>query len=687
MKKQILCLILLLITVSTFAAHNTYRQIIDINKEWTFYPAYDNGGKIPASTIVNIPHTWNAKDVLEAKNYLRQAMWYEKVLNLNSLPDNSRSFLYFEGANSVATVYVNGHMAGEHKGGYTAFCFEITDLVVSGENTVEVLVSNAYRTDVTPLIGDFNVFGGIHRPVRLLITNENCISPLDYASSGIYIRQKSISEKHAVFEVLTKLLLTAPSDSLQVRTTVQDAVGNTVAQQTTGLTQYAPEISQSMAIDAPILWNGRRNPHLYTICVELLDDGKVVDKVVEKTGFRYFRVDPNEGFFLNGEYLNLYGFGRHEDVEGRGSALTREDYIRDFALINESGATALRLTHYPHGKPVYELSDSSGIILWTETALVGPGGFLGPGFIPSTEFAEHVHTMLVEMIRQNYNHPSICFWGLANELKFNYGDPRVLLRKLNNAAKTEDPSRPTVLATFMAEKHFAGLTDLIAWNKYFGWYETVPEDIGPFMDRMYEIHKGMPVGLSEYGAGASPFKHEYPACKPITESSWHPEEWQAVCHEGNWKELKKRPFVWGKFIWNFADFSSSVREEGDRNGVNDKGLITYDRSIKKDAFYFYKANWNPEPMLYITSRRFTERIVPITDIKIYTNAPSAELFVNGQSAGRKVKDDLNRIVWNNIRLIEGRNTITVRSKVRGKNLSDSCIWVLQRPLDSNYTQQ
>ena len=174
---------------------------------------------------------------------------------------------------------------------------------------------------------------------------------------------------------------------------------------------------------------------------------------------------------------------------------------------------------------------------------------------------------------------------------------------------------------------------------------------------------------------------------PKCEGDFHPEEWQAVCHEGNWKELKKRPFVWGKFIWNFADFSSSVREEGDRNGVNDKGLITYDRSIKKDAFYFYKANWNPEPMLYITSRRFTERIVPITDIKIYTNAPSAELFVNGQSAGRKVKDDLNRIVWNNIRLIEGRNTITVRSKVRGKNLSDSCIWVLQRPLDSNYTQQ
>lgn len=674
---RVLKTIIFILTISVASVtYSSPREVIPLNEDWQLRPAYRIRDFEPVK--VNLPHTWNVEDVFERVDYSREAKVYQKSLFGEKEWENKRVFLFFEGVNSVATVLLNGNFIGEHRGGYTAFCFEMTGHLQLGKNNkIEVFVSNAFRTDVMPLAGDFNMYGGIHRPVRLIVTNENCISPLDYASSGVYIKQKSISEKEAQLIVNTKLSITRQTPNLQLRTTFYDASQSVVAQQTKRITS-GNEL-QNFNIKNPVLWNGKENSYLYEVKVEVLDNGKLVDEITEKTGFRYFKVDPNNGFFLNGKYLNLYGFGRHEDWKGKGSAISDEDIDTDMALLLESGATSMRLAHYPHRKRVYDLSDKEGIVLWTEIPLVGPGGQSLPGHIDSEAFEEHGRTVLIEMIRQNFNHPSVCFWGLFNELTFSHGDPLNYIKELDALAKQEDNSRLTAIATFLNGDVHSGVADVMGWNKYFGWYGygRPASDIGGYMDTIQSLHPHIPVGVSEYGAGGSVITHQQPLEKPDPNGKIHPEEWLTLAHELNWQEMSKRSFIWGKYIWNFADFSSSSRTEGDKDGINDKGLITYDRKIKKDAFYFYKANWNPELMVHITNSRFTDRTIPETEVRIFSNMDNVELFVNGKSQGSKKKDELNRIVWENVSLNKGQNEIKAVAKTGRTSLTDTCVWTLK----------
>ena len=588
--------------------------------------------------------------------------------------DNKRIFLYFHGVNSMATVYVNKNMAGEHKGGYTAFCIEITPYIKCGENILEVLVSNAFRTDIAPVTGDFNIFGGIHRPVELIITDKNCISPLDYASSGVYLKQSNVTDKNADLEIITKLSVTDMAHDLRVRSIVTDAGADTLAILETAPDNYF-ECRQTLSIENPTLWDGRKNPYMYNFHISLIQDDRIIDEVIQKTGFRYFNIDKSDGFSLNGEYLDLYGFGKHEDIEGKGSAMSKEDITGDFEIIEESGATAVRMTHYPHSDIAYDICDSLGLIVWTEIPNVGPGGFFGPGYFPTAEYQEHLRTVLKEMIRQKYNHPSVIFWGLFNELNFNYDSPVDFMNELNMIAKQEDPSRKTVFATFIQDTLFDNTADLIAYNKYFGWYQGQAQDYGKFLDYVRSLHD-KPVGISEYGAGGSIKHHDNPSEKPNSGGKWHPEEYQAWCHEQVWEQMSDRKFVWCKFIWNFADFSSSVKDEGDRFGINDKGLVTYDRKVRKDAFFFYKANWNPEPMLHITSKRDSLKS-SVSDIKVYTNLKEAVLYVNSNKISKKSRDELCRIHWSDIPLEKGENYIVVEGKTNGKKYVDSCKWYVQ----------
>ncbi len=657
-------------------AQDNVRKILNLNDSWTIYPAFNVSPRVEKKEVT-IPHTWNLRDCFDKINYSREAMVYERNLTIGKELSDKRLFLYFEGVNSVANIFVNGKLVGEHFGGYTAFCFEITNFVVPGKNAaLSVFVSNAYRTDVLPLSGDFNVYGGIHRPVHLLITNKDCISPLDFASSGVYIKPQTVSETEAKFNVETKFSLNELNRNLQVRTTVLDADHHVVNQSVKSiLSDDQKVVIQNFSINKPVLWNGKENPYCYQVKVELLEDDKLIDVVTETTGFRYFSVDAEKGFHLNGRYLDLHGFGMHEDIAGKGSTYSPEDYIGDMALVKESGATALRLTHYPHGKMIYDLSDKEGIILWTEIPFVGPGGYTGPGYVKSELLEKNIKNMLIEMIRQNYNHPSVFFWGLFNELKDDYDNSVPFVKELNTLAKKEDPSRLTTCATFGNQENFIGITDLIGWNEYFGWYGGMPKEIGTFTDKLKEKLKGQPICISEYGAGASISTHQWPVEKPDPGSKFHPEEWQTVYHEGNWKELSSRKYIWGKFVWNFADLSSSIRNEGDKQGINDKGLISYDHKIKKDAFYFYKANWNPEPMVYITSRRFDERTSRLTDVKVFTNVPNADLFINGTKISTQNPDSQHTIVWSNLELQPGKNSIEVKAKLGQQQLADSCIWV------------
>lgn len=659
-------------------AKDPVRQIIPLNDNWDFHFAYDVRQK-PISKKVNLPYTWNAHEVMNGQiNYERTTGIYKRKLTAGEDWKDKRLFLYFEGANSVADVLVNQHYVGEHRGGYTAFCMEITGYVQPGQNLITVQVSNAYRLDVLPLSGDFNVYGGLHRPVSLIITEKNCISPLDYASSGVYLTPKNVSEKSAEVEVLTKLSLQQETVPLQLKTSILDEKQMVIAESITPVNEEnRTAIQQHFTIQQPHLWNGKSDPYLYKAKVELVQDNQTIDAIVQPLGLRYYKVDPEKGFFLNGKYLDLHGLGRHEDVQGKGSALTNADYDRDMELINEIGATTMRLTHYPHGNYFYDLCDKNGLVLWTEIPLVGPGGYTGAGYVKNKDLEDHAKQVLTELIRQHYNHPSIFFWSLFNELKLDYDDPLPFVKELNALAKKEDPMRLTTCASFLDNDKFNEASDLIAWNKYYGWYGGRPEQIGAWADETHQKFPQKSFAISEYGAGASIWQHSDSLKQPNPSGKFHPEEWQAYYHEKNWEALSKRPFIWGKYVWVLADFGSSIRNEGDTVGINDKGLVTYNRSIKKDAFYFYKANWNPSPMIYITDRRYTLRTQNKTSIKIYTNQPQVELFVNGISMGKKTKDDLNRITWGDIILQKGNNTIKVQAKNKRVALEDSCEWVVQ----------
>lgn len=673
----LLVVALLLATITN--AEDSPRMSILLDKGWGYKPITDTS-KRTKLTPVTIPHTWNAKYSSGGTVYNREMMVYKRTLDVTSGMKGKRLFLYFEGVNSAADVFVNYQTVAHHLGGYTAFCTEITDQVKEGKNELEVWASNAYRTDVLPISGDFNVYGGIHRPCRLIVTGKNCISPVFYASSGVFVHQKKVSEQKAEFVVESKLLLGEIKPGLKLRTNVFDVKGKKVASDEVIVS--GEDIEQPMTIQEPILWDAKRNPYLYTIEVELYDGGKLVDKVIQQTGFRYFSVDADKGFFLNGKPYDIHGFCRHEDMEGRGSALLPEDYAKDMELINEIGATGVRLTHYPHAKRMYELCDEHGIILWTEIPLVGPGGYAYAGYVANQGLQDNARQVLRELVYQNYNHPSICFWGIFNELlitgekKFqSYDHPVSFVKELNKLYKQLDSSRLTAFATCVDQMNYLGCADLIAWNKYFGWNEGWR--IGPFMDSAKNISQGCPVGVSEYGFGGSVKQHR---C-PVNESKrglgrMHPEEFQAISHEKNWEALAERSYLWAKFIWVFADFQSAIRHEGDRDGINDKGLITYDRKIKKDAFYFYKANWTSEPMLHLCDSRFTERTYSSTSIKVYTNLDAATLYVNGRKISKMKRDKYNRVVWDDITLQPGENMIKVEAKKGRDTLCETSMWRL-----------
>lgn len=658
---------------------NGHRLIMNLDSSWEFRFAYDVNTK-PVKSIVNLPHTWDIGTSTDGKlNYDREAGIYEKKLYVPSSWKNKRLFLYFEGANSVASVFVNKHFVSEHRGGYTAFCLEISNLVIPGHNNdISVQVSNAYRLDVLPLAGDFNVYGGIHRPVSLIITSKGCISPLDYASPGVYLKQRHVSEKMAKVGIMTQLSLPHRA-GFSVRTIVTDSNNKVAATVMTSLKTYnSKTLQQDIVVKSPHLWNGKTDPYLYQVRVQLLESGKIVDEVDQPLGLRFFKVDANKGFFLNGKHLDLHGVGLHEDVAGKGSALGKTDYDKDMGLIKEIGATALRLTHYPHNNYFYNLCDRNGLVVWSEIPLVGPGGYTGAGYIKSPALEQQAQQVLIEMIRQNYNHPSVCFWGLFNELKLDYDDPISFLKVLNKIAKKEDPSRLTTCATFLDNDKFNQVSNLIAWNKYYGWYDGEFKQMGVWADRMHHEFPQKPIAVSEYGAGGSPFKHTEHLEKPAANSQFHPEEWQTLYHENNWQQLQARPFIWAKFVWALADFGSSVRTEGDMPGINDKGLVSYDREVKKDAFYFYKANWSNEPLLYITDRRNNMRSEPVTTIKVYTTMKKVQLVVNGMVAAQGTPDQYHTISWGNISLHEGKNRIEVKGQSGNVALVDICEWTLTR---------
>lgn len=665
------------------------RIVTDMNGFWDFAFGDDD------FTSVNVPHTWNAKDAADGPSGDKgsalsvQGDGYKRGMGIymREIPGKpgkgKRYFLRFEGASQVTDVEVNDQKAGQHEGSFGAFCFEVTDLLKAGgkmKNTVTVKTDNTFRKHILPLSGDFSLFGGLYRPVALIQTDAVCITPDYYASPGVFIKQEKLDEKEGVVEVSTMISAReSKAKEVTVKVAITDAKGKTVAESSETIpVKVAREgmtSSQKLTVPSPYLWQGRQDPYLYKVAVSLKTDDGQTDSMEQPLGFRQATIDPAKGFILNGKPMQIKGVNRHQDRKGKGWAVSRKDEAQDMQMILDMGADGLRTAHYAQTENVYDICDKSGIIVWSEVSAIEK-------VMDTPEFKENMLKQASELVLQHGNHPSVCMWGIFNEIYHQCGpeikgiDMEGVLKELNDHIKKLDPSRMTVAGTNrLGKPDLNRIPDFFAANLYPGWYGGGPQGMGSSLDGILKQYPDRGAAISEYGHGASINMHEEPAKQPAAGGRWHPEEWQAIGHEGNYIEIRKRPQVWGTYIWNMFDFASDGRREGEFNGMNDKGLVTYDRKTPKDAYYFYKANWNPELMCYITSRRFTKRAMKEVPVKVYSNADEVELSVNGKKVGEKVRpDDVQRAVWEKVTLKPGRNKISVKATRGGKSVTDSCVW-------------
>jgi len=634
-------------------------------------PAFDDSRWQP----VTLPHCWGWEAAQVTKKYYRGPGWYRRTLDWQPQP-GKRCFLRFEAAATVAEVYFNGQKLGAHRGGFGASCYELTaGLNPSGRNEIAVRVSNAKEPDVAPLAGDFCVFGGLYRPAHLLVADAVCFTPLDHASPGVFWQQTEVSRDAAAVDFTAEISNGTSNGAPRVLVAkILDAAGSPVATESQAIEipgRVTPPFHLRLALKHPHLWNGRADPYLYRAVAELqTTNGVVCDSVEQPLGLRFYRVDPDKGFFLNGEPYRIRGVCRHQDVWNQGWALSQADHERDVQLICELGANAVRCSHYQQSDYFYSLCDKAGLLVWAEIPQVND-------ITPGPEFAETSRNQWLDLIRQNFNHPAIFVWSLYNEIQPTTSDPHRLLQDLNLVAHGEDPTRPTIAASdHLKWPEMPKIPDLIGWNKYPGWYFGTPADAGPLLDSLRYTSRHGGFCVSEYGAGANPFQHELAARQPKTTGPWHPEEWQCVVHEADWAAIQARPFVWGSFVWNMFDFVVAGRNEGGVPCRNDKGLVTSDRQLKKDAFYFYQANWSEAPVLHLNSSRFTERTNAVTEVKAYSNANQVELFVNGRSLGAAGPATNCVFTWPGVRLVPGENRIEIRARRDNRELHDECVWHL-----------
>jgi len=649
---------------------------------WKFSPQDATGAEAPAFddatwTSVTAPHCWNIQPGQDGDkdHFDKNPRWYRLHLKPDAATAGKSFFLKFDAAYHSAEVFLNGQPVGQHVGGFSAFCFDVTPLLRPGQdNLLAVKVYYDALTKSPPLGGDFTKFPGLYRNVHLLVLDPLGVSPLDDAAPGVYLKQVHVDDQTAQVEITTKLRNAhAAAKTAAVRCTLRDATGKAV--QTISAEQSVPaggaaDAVQTLTIPSPHLWNGRLDPYLYRVEVEVVDAGKVVDQVTQPLGLRYYRVDPQTGFYLNGKKYELHGVNRHQERYGKGWAISQADLEEDVALMLEMGCTCVRTCHYQHADEFHALCDRAGLVVWSELAMVN-------GVVPdSPDFVRNTRHQLAELIKQNYNHPSICFWSLWNEMSLPEDTETArlvpihdFLRDLNALAKQLDPTRLTTGANNGHKFTHAAITDVAGWNAYPGWYHGTPDG---WPGELAVIRQGIgdrPLAVSEYGAGASVLCHQLADDQPQPGGHFHPEEWQALVHEAHWKALRQAPYLWGTFVWVMFDLASITRHEGDHDGRNDKGLVTTDRQTRKDAFYFYQAQWTTTPMVHINSRRFNPHPTGVTPVKVYSNCDRVELFLNGKSLGPQTAAD-HVFLWPNVDLPAGDNQL----EARAGTVTDTITW-------------
>ena len=509
-------------------------------------------------------------------------------------------------------MVLNGSPVCNHDGGYSTFRANITELL-RDENELTVEVDNSKNDRVYPQKADFTFYGGIYRDVSLMVVSKNHFT-LDYfGGPGIRITP-TVQGADASVQVTTW-----HDGEGEVSVELLDAAGNTVA------TGKGPDIT--LTIFNAHLWNGVKDPYLYSCKARLVVNGTVEDETTTRFGVRSFKVDPKKGFFLNGKSYPLHGVSRHQDRKGLGNAITREMHDEDMALIKEIGANTIRLAHYQHDQYFYDLCDEVGMVVWAEIPYISehmPNG------------RENTISQMKELIIQNYNHPCIVCWGVSNEITISTKDKADMLdnhRELNDLCHKMDSTRLTTLACYAMCGPFnpvAHITDLVSWNLYLGWY--VPglflNDL--WMDFFHLVYPGRPLGFSEYGAEGMPNLH---SSKPRRGD--HTEEYQAKYHEYMLRCFDRHKWMWATHVWNMFDFAADARDQGGEPGMNHKGLVTFDRKTRKDSFYLYKAWWSDENFVHICSKRFTDRTESEMEVKVYSNQKSVALYVNGEKVGEQ----------------------------------------------------
>ncbi|TCM38719.1 beta-galactosidase [Novosphingobium sp. ST904] len=695
------------------------RSVLDLSQGWRFQvgdqpeEASRQGFDDAAWQTVSVPHTWNrlgeyVKERSSSANNYQGAGWYRLHVKAPRAAARERQFLDFAGVGKIADIWVNGTHVGRHEGAFARFRIDVTAVWKPGQdNLVVVRADNSKPTadnesgQVIPLSGDFFVNGGIYRGVTLLTAPDAGVDLLDFGGPGVYAKATSVTPESASVDVLVRLRNQGASPRKMVMTTtLRDAGGRTVATQSQTLSLAPGQDSRqvSLSLPRPHLWNGRADPYMYSIAVETREPGAARQTVTVPLGVRSFSFDANAGFFLNGKHVKLQGVSRHQDVMGKGWALSDEDHARDMRMIEELGANTVRQAHYQHADAWSDEADRSGMVVWAELPYVTtPSLSGGKG---SDRLWANAEQQLREQIRQNYNHPSIMMWSVGNEVDSAKGfgvqgeppQPLALLRHLNQIAKQEDPSRPTTFADCCegltmfktAGEGLAGAADLIGYNRYYGWYMPNPTDarrqFGEALDKLHADHPTLPISVSEYGGGGSLTQHSDNVRAGFVNMAGRPqpEEFESFVHEENWPVIRERDYVFASWAWNMFDFPSDLRQEGDAIDLNTKGLVSFDRKTRKDAFYYYKAQWNPEPMIHLTGKRYVDRAYAVMEVRAYSNAAKARLTVNGQMIGET--DCPDRIcIWPDVRLAPGENRAVVDAEVGGAKVSDATVWTGPNP--------
>ena len=596
------------------------REIFNLNTKWAFSKeATECPATMPEKWYwVNLPHSWNAIDGQDGGgDYYRGTCYYAKCIDKIDLPEAQRYFLEVNGANHSAKVYWNGQLMGSHQGGYSTWRVDVTGAVATS-NFIVFEVDNSVCDDVYPQNADFTFYGGLYRDVNLICVPESHFELEYYGTPGIKVTPVMDGNNASVeVEVWTR-----NADGKALTYTITDTEGNVVAEEVT------TEKTASFEIENVHKWHGRKDPYLYTATVKLED----CDTVSARFGCRSFAVDPDRGFILNGEEYPLRGVSRHQDRWGIGNALLPQHHEEDMAMIMEIGATTIRLAHYQHNQYFYDLCDANGQIIWAEIPYITTHMRNGK---------ENTIQQMKELIIQNYNHPSIVVWGLSNEINAGYDaeeDADIMdnHKQLNDLVHRMDATRLTTMAAITScptDHPYLEIPDTVSYNQYFGWYGGTIETYSPWFDKFHADHPNLPIGISEYGCEALNWHNSNP------DAGDYSEEYQALYHESLIRQIAPRKYLWATHVWNMFDFAADARDEGGEAGQNHKGLVTFDRKYKKDAFYAYKAWLSDEPFVHLCGKRYIDRTEDMTRVTVYSNLPAVELFANGMSLGVKEAPD------------------------------------------------